>query len=52
LTFPNAGTTPTTHFGTNSASTAGTYGVGGAWASSVTAASITVAAGAISIGSA
>jgi hypothetical protein len=38
-----------THFGTYSASTAGTYALGGALASSVTAASITIAAGAISV---
>lgn len=49
LTFSTAGTTAVTHFGTNSASgtSGGTYGIGGALAASVTAASITVAAGAL-----
>jgi hypothetical protein len=44
-----AGSTAVTHFGTYSASTAGTYALGGALASGVTAASITIAAGAISV---
>lgn len=47
--FTTAGSTAATHFGTNSASTAGTYGIGGALASSVTATTITVAAGALTI---
>lgn len=50
LTFTTSGATANTHVGTWSASTAGTFGIGAALASSVTAASITVAAGAISIG--
>jgi hypothetical protein len=50
LTIPNAGSTAVTHFGTWSASTAGTYGIGLPLSSSVTAASITVAAGALSLG--
>lgn len=47
LTFTTSGVTPITHFLTNSASTAGSYGIGGALASSVTATTITVAAGAL-----
>jgi len=39
------------YFSTWSASTAGTYGIGGALTSSVTAASVTVAAGALTISS-
>lgn len=46
---PNAGTTAATHFGVWSASTLGTYEIGGQLASSVTAASITFAAGAITV---
>lgn len=49
LTFTTAGSTAITYIGTFSASTAGTFGVGAALGSSVTAASITVAAGAISL---
>lgn len=49
LTFSTPGTTAATYFGTFSASTAGTYGIGGALTSSVTATSITVAAGALTI---
>jgi len=49
LTFSTAGSTPITHLGGWSASTAGTYGIGMPLASSVTAASITVAAGAITL---
>lgn len=49
LTFTTAGSTAVTHFGTWSASSAGTYGIGGALASSVTATTITVAAGALSL---
>lgn len=49
LTFSTAGSTAVTYFGTFSASSAGTYGIGGALASSVTAASITIAAGAITL---
>jgi hypothetical protein len=44
-----AGGTPCTHFSTWSASTAGTFGIGGSLGSSVTAATITVAAGALSL---
>jgi hypothetical protein len=47
LTFNTAGTVAVTHFGTFSASTSGTYGIGGALASSVTASTITIAAGAL-----
>jgi hypothetical protein len=47
LSFTTSGATATTHYDTNSASTAGTFGLGGAWTSSVTATTITVAAGAI-----
>jgi hypothetical protein len=49
LTFTTPGTTAATFFGTFSAVTAGTYGIGGALTSSVTATTITVAAGAISL---
>lgn len=49
LTFSTAGTVAVTHFGTFSASTAGTYGIGGALTSSVTATTITVAAGALTL---
>lgn len=49
LTFSTAGSVAVTHFGTFSASTSGTYGIGGALSSSVTAASITVAAGALTL---
>jgi hypothetical protein len=49
LTFSTAGTTAVTHMDGNSASSAGTWGVGSPLSSSVTAASITVAAGAISL---
>lgn len=49
LSFTTAGSTATTHFGTSSAVSAGTYGIGGAWTSSVTAVTITVAAGALTI---
>ena len=48
LTFSTNGTA-VTHIGTWSASTGGTYAVGAALASSVSAASVTVAAGAISL---
>jgi hypothetical protein len=47
--FTTAGSTAATHFATWSAVTAGTYGIGGALASSVTATTITVAAGALTI---
>ncbi len=49
MTFTTNGTTQVTHFGTSSASAAGTYGIGGALASGVTAATITVAAGALTV---
>lgn len=45
LTFSTAGSTAVTHLGTWSASSAGTFAIGMALGSSVTAASITVAAG-------
>lgn len=50
LTFSTTGVTANTHFAGWSAVSAGDYGIGGALASSVTAASVTVAAGALSIG--
>jgi hypothetical protein len=49
LTFTTPGTTAATHFGTFSAVSAGTYGIGGALSSSVTAVTITIAAGALSL---
>lgn len=50
LTFATGGTVPVTHIGTWSSATygAGTYAIGAPLGSSVTAASITIAAGAIS----
>lgn len=50
LTFTTPGSSAATHFGTFSAVTSGTYGIGGAFTSSVTAVTITVAAGALSLG--
>jgi len=51
LTFATAGSVPVTHFGTWNSATygAGTYAIGGALTSSVTAASITFAAGSITL---
>lgn len=51
LTFATLGTVAVSYFGTWSSATygAGTYAIGGALNSSVTAASITVAAGAITL---
>jgi hypothetical protein len=49
LTFTTPGTIANTYFSTFSAVTAGTYGIGGALTSSVTAATITIAAGALSL---
>lgn len=49
LTVTTSGATAATHFLTNSASTAGSYGIGGALSSSVTATTITIAAGALTI---
>ena len=51
LTFSTGGTVAVTHFGTWSSATyaGGTYGIGGALASSVTATTITVAAGALTL---
>lgn len=50
LTFTGqAAGTACTHFSTWSASTAGTFGISGALTSSVTAATITVAAGALTL---
>jgi hypothetical protein len=46
-TFTTAGSTAVSYMGTWSASTAGTFAMGGPLGSSVTAATITVAAGAI-----
>lgn len=51
LTFSTAGSTAVTHFGGWSSGTyaGGTYGIGGALASSVTASTITIAAGALTL---
>lgn len=51
LSFTTAGSVAVTHFGTWSSATygAGTYGIGGALASSVTATTITIAAGALTL---
>jgi len=49
LTFSTAGTVAVTYFGTASASTGSNYAIGGALGSSVTAASITVSAGALTL---
>lgn len=51
LSFSTGGSTAVTHFGTWSSATygAGTYGIGGALASSVTATTITIAAGALTL---
>jgi hypothetical protein len=46
---PSAGVA-NTHFSTWSAATAGTFGISGALASSVTAATVTIASGALSLG--
>jgi hypothetical protein len=49
LTFSTPGTVAATYFGTFSASSGGTFGIGGALTSSVTATTITIAAGALSL---
>jgi hypothetical protein len=49
LTFTNPGTNAATHFSTWSAVSAGTFGIGGALSANVTAPTITVAAGALTI---
>lgn len=51
LTFTTAGSVAVTHFGTWSSATygGGSYGIGGALTSSVTAVTITIAAGALTI---
>lgn len=51
LTFATGGTVAVTHFGTWSSTTygGGTYGIGGVLSSSVTAVSITIAAGALTL---
>lgn len=51
LSFSTAGTVQVTYFGTNSVVTygSGTYGIGGALSSGVTATTITVAAGALTL---
>lgn len=51
LTFTTGGSVAVTHFGTWSSATygAGNYAIGGALASSVTAVTITIAAGAITL---
>lgn len=51
LSFTTPGTTAASNFSTWSASTAGTFGIGGALSSNVTATSITAAAGALTLGS-
>jgi hypothetical protein len=50
LTFTTTGSTANSHFGTSSAVSAGTFGISGALTSSVTAVTITVASGALSLG--
>lgn len=52
LSFTTSGATAVTHVGTFSAVTAGTYGIGAALSSSVTAVTITVAGGAITLSAA
>ncbi len=52
LTFTTSGSTANTHFGTWTASTAGTFGIGGSFTSSVTAVTVTVAAGALTVSAA
>jgi hypothetical protein len=47
--FTTTGSTANTHIGTFSASTAGTFGIGLPLSSSVTAVTVTVAAGALSL---
>lgn len=49
LTFTTPGTVAVSYMGTWSLVTAGTYAIGGALASSVTAVTITIAAGAITV---
>lgn len=49
MTFTTPGTVANTFFATFSASTAGIYGIGGPLSSSVTATTITVAAGALTL---
>lgn len=51
LSIPTPGTVAETYFGTNSASTAGTYGLGGALTASVTATTVAVAAGGLTLSS-
>ena len=52
LTFTTTGATPNTHFGTSSLVSAGVYGIGGALGSSVTAVTVTVAPGALTVSAA
>ena len=49
LTFSTTGATANTHFAGQSASTGGTFGLGGPLAASVTAPTVTVAAGALTL---
>lgn len=49
LSFSTPGTVSMTHFSTVSAVTAGTFGLGGAFTTAVLAATITIAAGALSL---
>lgn len=51
LTFTTAGSTAITYFGAWTAVSSGSFGIGGALTSSVTAVTITVAAGALSLSS-
>lgn len=50
MSFTTPGTVAATYFGTFSAASAGTFGIGGALTSPVTAATITIAPGALSLG--
>lgn len=49
MTFTTPGTNAATHFSTWSAVSAGTFGIGGNFASSATAVTITIAAGALTL---
>lgn len=49
LSFTTTGATANTHFGASSLVSAGVYGIGGALGSSVTAVTITVAPGALTL---
>ena len=49
MSFTTSGATPVTHFSEWSAGTSGTYAIGGLLASAVTAANISIAAGALTL---